>query len=603
MAFGLITTLFCSHLGGALAFWGGGCKSDAQCEDQMQKLLSNLDEVNGMLQSKRMSVNSLDYIRSGLMNGERIKLASHQRQHLDSGNPMISQVSYDSKYAPLTVNNSQNIMYKESIATGEDHPLRHFFYLQMRKPIGSKHKRLTTMLCGIDTMQNFRVYNISGEIFASFNLGHAKGQEISKVVLSPNGDNHILMTASGDGEVRIHDVQVGLEKLGNSSSESEDKKGSSEAEAKKSGKAVDERQVVVKVNLTGTVRIPPAKDGKARELTAILPVERGSQTFYVTGDHLGGLTVFFRNGTMKGRVVVTEDKGGVKGLVKGQGQNVMFYSANHFGFFSSAQIDVQYPPCGGWETPVHMAVSDPAYSTSRVILALTNGDVLIFNTQRGKAKACDLTLKFPKVSPLPLYIRIFRGHAVALGIPENDNQKSRTRELFFLNLGAMEHGYGTSASRAVFMQATFDANPRAFAINVGAQDKSGKAQLAILPEHGKGIDLYDLSLKPPPAVKIPGAEGESNSWFSWFPKIGVFGIALIGVVMWNVRKVTSKKGGGGNSDFGDFDFDSLAKGRLGKGLGKGGLGDLGGLGLGGKKGLGGMGGLEGLGGMGDLGDD
>ena len=33
------------------------------------------------------------------------------------------------------------------------------------------------------------------------------------------------------------------------------------------------------------------------------------------------------------------------------------------------------------------------------------------------------------------------------------------------------------------------------------------------------------------------AGDSSSSWLNWFPKIGVFGIALVGVVIWNVQKV------------------------------------------------------------------
>jgi len=48
-----------------------------------------------------------------------------------------------------------------------------------------------------------------------------------------------------------------------------------------------------------------------------------------------------------------------------------------------------------------------------------------------------------------------------------------------------------------------------------------------------------------------GGGSDGSSWLNWFPKIGVFGIALIGVVIWNVRKVTSQRRQGGIDDFDD----------------------------------------------------
>ena len=82
--------------------------------------------------------------------------------------------------------------------------------------------------------------------------------------------------------------------------------------------------------------------GQTRQLNVVLPIERGSQTFFIAGDSLGGISVFFRNGTMRGRVRVTEDPGGVKGLIRAQGQQqVLFYSSHAFGFFSPSQVDLQ----------------------------------------------------------------------------------------------------------------------------------------------------------------------------------------------------------------------------------------------------------------------
>merc|ERR1719353_78731 len=81
-------------------------------------------------------------------------------------------------------------------------------------------------------------------------------------------------------------------------------------------------------------------------------------------------------------------------------------------------------------------------------------------------------------------------------------------------------------------------------------------------------------------------------WLDWFPKVGVFGIAMVGVVIWNVRKMSGGSGGGGGGGLDDFDAEEMLKGA---GLGKGGLAGLGKKGLGGGRGAG-LGGLGGLGG-------
>merc|ERR1719353_2886624 len=90
----------------------------------------------------------------------------------------------------------------------------------------------------------------------------------------------------------------------------------------------------------------------------------------------------------------------------------------------------------------------------------------------------------------------------------------------------------------------------------------------------KGVTLYELNLKTPTP---PKSAQEGSSWLDWFPKVGVFGIAMVGVVIWNVRKMSGGGGGGGGGGFDDFDEDAFKAS-----LKAGGLGGL--PGLGGKKG-------------------
>lgn len=266
---------------------------------------------------------------------------------------------------------------------------------------------------------------------------------------------------------------------------------------------------------------------------------------------------------------------------------ILFWSSHSFGFFSVTQIDVQYPPCSGWNSPLFDVALDPSYSSSRVVLALEDGDVLVFSTARGKSKACDLTLKFPHVSALPFKLHGFRGHIMALPTPlENMARKAEyLREIYFFNLAAMDAGYGIAPSRTVALQASFKPRqPETLTLLGGTSSGSGdrsKSQVALRFADSQGVELYDLSLKQPPAPKTisgSGGGGDSDSswtstsnWLNWFPKIGVFGIALIGVVIWNVRKVGASEvtdqrsgSGGGMDNFDDDYFKERLKERRAK---------------------------------------
>merc|ERR1719210_2597959 len=142
-----------------------------------------------------------------------------------------------------------------------------------------------------------------------------------------------------------------------------------------------------------------------------------------------------------------------------------------------------------------------------------------------------------------------------------ERKEEYMREIFFFNLAAMEAGYGISPSRAVSLQLSFKPRqPESMALHGGLGNSGDrKSQIALRFANSEGVELYDLSLKtPPPPQAASGGSGNEDSWTSnllnWVPKVGVFGVALVGVVIWNVRKVTSQKKIDQKDDFDDEFF-------------------------------------------------
>merc|ERR1711957_1012972 len=199
--------------------------------------------------------------------------------------------------------------------------------------------------------------------------------------------------------------------------------------------------------------------------------------------------------------------------------------------------------CTGWNSPVHDVVLDPSFQANRVVLALEDGDVIVFATTRGKSKACDLTMKFPHVSAVPFKLFNFRGHVLGLSSPREDmaGREDYLREIYFFNLAAMDNGYGAAPSRTITVQANF--KPRQPEALVISPDRSRPAA-AVRFAGSQGIELFWLTVKLPAALQAALAaappEDEEETWWSWtvgwMPKAGIFGIALAGVIGWNIRK-------------------------------------------------------------------
>lgn len=610
----VLPTLSCAvfGLGGA----GSKCTDQASCSAHMQNIVENLDAQRQSMTGKHMVLESLEGLRNGIMSGDRIELPTTHRQHLERSSPLVGAISYDAKHRPLSTNISRHLRPMRNIA--EEVDMRLHTIMPLKKTTGQKAGP-SALVVSIDTQNRMAIHTLEGDLrLKNFDLGHGAGRTVTSLVMSPNQDSHFVVTTDDLGTVRVHTLKVIAKKaeglkddLGNETADFEEEQDLKPEEKFEQKHGI--KQLVVTANFSTEFSIPPStKTGEARKLTTVLPVDRGSSILFITGDSLGGVGVFHRNGTLKGRVKVTEDPGGVKGLMRGQGQTVLFFSSHSFGFLSVSQVDVQYPPCTGWNSPLFDIAPDPGLSYSRVILSLSDGDVLVFSTTRGKNKVCDLSLKFPRVSSLPFKLHMFRGHVIGLPTPlETTPRKDEyLRELHFFNLAEMDSGYGTAPTRAVTLQASFKPRrPHAFSIYSGAGgggDRS-KVQMTMQFQGEKGVTLYELNLKTPTP---PKSAQEGSSWLDWFPKVGVFGIAMVGVVIWNVRKM-SGGGGGGGGDMDDFDMSQFGgdfKKKMG-GLGKGGKGGpdmaamMAGLKGGGGGGLGGLGGMGGLGGLGGLGGD
>lgn len=518
---------------------------------------------------------ALEDLRKGLMHGQRVALPSEQRHQLEKGSPLFGEVSYDAKHRPVSTNVSKHMKHIRTINGGSDIRLHGLLPGKTRTAQG-KSGGTTVLVATLAGESKLTLTTPDGvPRLQDFDLGH----HVTHMSLSTHPDNSYVLTGdAASGELRVLMVEL----MGNAAPS--DSKGSA-SEKEGDGEEHPAKPLTIVANTTAKFMLP-REEGDGRRITAVLAVGRSgsAQPNFLAADSLGSVAIFFKNGTLKGRIKVTDDAGGVKGLLRGQGQTVLFYSSHSFGFLNIANIDVMTAPCSGWNSPIFDIAPDPTSTYPRVVLALEDGDVLVFSTVTGKNKdkTCDLTMKFPRISTLPFKLHVVRGHIMGLPTPlESTKQPDEYhRELYFFNLNAMEGGYGAAQSRVVTLQASFE--PRrlnSFALltaSGSANSGSGKVHLALQFAEDRGsLDLYELTLKTPTAPAAAAGGGGSSAgsgisaWLDWIPKVGIFGITLIGVVVWNVRKVSSKpKAGSGLEDF-DDDFlrERLRKKREGGGDG------------------------------------
>lgn len=510
------------------------CGDEDACQAQLASLIGGLSKTDEGMNTRYRTLKALEDLRGGVLEGRRVDLPSAQRRHLEQGAPFVSSISYDARHKPVSTNVDKHFVALRTLGSGTKIRMHAFMPL---KQSSSGKDAPSALLLALTEDSLLSVYSLEGEaLLEGFDLGHGPGRSVTHVSPSPSSDDRFVVSGDDAGNIRVHSLKVAGKK--------------SEAGA----------QLVVSATFAGAVALCGAEAGRgalgassargdeACRLTALLPLDRGAQpSIFVAGDAGGGISVFHRNGTAKGRVLVTEDHGGVSGLLRGQGQTLLFHSAHSFGAFSVAQMDVQYPPCNGWNSPLVDVAVDPV--TTRVVLALADGDVLVYTSARGSSKhrACELLLKFPHSVTAPFSLHAFKGFI--LGLPQAPKEVEVPRDLFFFSMRAMESGYGVTPQRALVLQASFKA--RALESLALHSPPAGKSLAALRYAGATGVELYEVSIKATAAKAGDGGVGDLSAWIEWFPKIGVFGLALVGVVVWNVRKVSGPSGSQDKSD--DFD--------------------------------------------------
>lgn len=181
-------------------------------------------------------------------------------------------------------------------------------------------------------------------------------------------------------------------------------------------------------------------------------------------------------------------------------------------------------------------------------VSLENGDAMLFASEPGAPDACDMRLKFPQVSQLPLRFQFYRDHVMALPTPLRSTPQAHVREIFFFDLQAMEQGYGGAFSRAVTLQASFrPEQPEAVALIVTPDTRpkdvplTPRALLAIRMEGRPGIEIFELQLRPPPPLDLSLwaaiASDEMACWMRWFVRVVAIAVTVSAALFWALRRL------------------------------------------------------------------
>lgn len=249
---------------------------------------------------------------------------------------------------------------REPIAAAEDflvtkailplmQPMTHLEWLILRNPrpatssssssSSTQTQMPTCMLVVAEESGQLHLLTPSGELVFSFSSGHEK--PITHMTTSPTHEEHLIATGDAGGTIHVHRVSVRQRRV------SKEEKAARNASDKISQFLGP--QLNVTVQLQKEVQLPISDD--VVSLTALAIANHKSSRELVVGDSKGRISVFAKNGTLKGHVDATAMEGpGVEGLYSYHSQ-VLFRAGIEWGYVSLDKADVKHIDCPNFEVP------------------------------------------------------------------------------------------------------------------------------------------------------------------------------------------------------------------------------------------------------------
>eukprot|EP00927_Polykrikos_kofoidii_P039923 TRINITY_DN34210_c0_g1_i1.p1 TRINITY_DN34210_c0_g1~~TRINITY_DN34210_c0_g1_i1.p1 ORF type:complete len:501 (-),score=52.45 TRINITY_DN34210_c0_g1_i1:56-1456(-) len=419
------------------------------------------------------ALDAIGKMRTAFVGGSRLPMPSTQRERLINESPRVSEVTVDERHRPDSMNFTKHFTKLSKIISRRRVQLHDF--LPVRPSLG-----FAALLAIIDAQTRLSLFTPEGTVvLEDFDLGHTTGSQVTMMSVSRSPDMPRIMTGTRQGVVHVHSLKFG-ESLGQS-------------------------HLDATISLLGTYALSNDQEtGEVGELTSLLLAETGHRFRVVLGDSLGSITVF-SEGDQWRRQRVTRDLSGVTGLLhtsrEVRTQTVIFFSSHSVGVFNTEKGEVDGPLCSGWHASLTSVGAEFVGLSYRLSLALSDGDVLSVDMQRGKRKSCEMRGKLPHLSRRSMQIYCFSRQVFALETPPyfdasasgasiapngslvraigaeswSERPTWKSSDLFLFSLDVIEKGVFAGPSPTVALQVTFTHRvPTSFALHGFADDQVSK---------------------------------------------------------------------------------------------------------------------------------
>uniref|UniRef100_A0A0G4GCX4 Uncharacterized protein n=1 Tax=Chromera velia CCMP2878 TaxID=1169474 RepID=A0A0G4GCX4_9ALVE len=389
-------------------------------EEHTDVIVQEIREINKLIELQQRKVVLLEHLRTSLTDGTLQGVSPENKRLLLEKIPDLSALPDERQASASPEGRMDDFLMRRGTIPPPEGKFIDMRWLPVRpKPSGSRTAEdgppaLLVVLSDDGAGGVLSVWLPSGVLVHEFSLGLA-GAPL-KMALSPSLDDQVIVTLDTSGAVRLFSVRVRPPRRGGSPPPREkEEKGEGESSLQRESAKMRSGFGLPNVNVTaewmwgqqkekgGEEQNSPEKEkGKEAdgsgisglvdplEVTSLQIVQsRGVKTI-VLGDSLGGLTVITRGGEVRGRVKVTDEEGGVRGLFA-QPSNLYFRTKTSVALFAPSAMEVAGTPCApGWPSPPS-AMSATIGAGQKIIVGLEDGTTVVY--EGGKEKGCRLAFK------------------------------------------------------------------------------------------------------------------------------------------------------------------------------------------------------------------
>jgi len=527
---------------------------------QVDLIAQEMDELKTLLKLGEERMTFLKELQGAASAGNGLPLTGAQVQALTERLPLLSEVASQGEREPVAAA-EDFLVTKAALPLLE--PVVHVEWLVLRNPrpsassssssSTSQSQMPTCILVAAQADGKIHLFSPTGELVFSFSTGHA--QTITHMATSPTHEEHLIATGDSGGAIRLHRVSVRQRRI------SKEEKAARANASEKISQFLGP-QLNVTVQLHKQFQLPAGDD--VPTLTALAIANHKSSREIVAGDSKGRISIFAKNGTLKGQVDATAMEGpGVEGLHSYHSQ-VLFRAGMEWGYVGLDKTDVKHIDCPNFEGRV-ADIGVDTQQLSKVMLSDESGAVWVFQVKN--RKDCELEKKFPHAAEVkaPLELAAIRGFVLGLQKSPSDPADSAS-SILALNLsqhvGRRRPGEIGAGGHVIWRR------QRAAVRDWAVQRKQHGDLIALLSADGREVEILEVLMQ----VYTPPSSSDPFSNFK-LPVMACAVLLLLGYQFMKQKKGGSGLGGLGNKGkFGKSEFASLLNKKK-----MGGLGGLSGL--------------------------